>query len=85
MAYTAADPIALAKTVKDFAVQNKVLAVKGGVVEGSYFAGRAVRRDHQAGSRGRELLGKVGCLMASPLAKLLQDFASPPGPDGASC
>ena len=55
MAYTAADPIVLAKALKDFSVQNKVLVVKGGVVEGQYFAAGAIRRDRQA------LLAEANC------------------------
>ncbi len=48
MAYTADDPIKLAKTIKDFSVQNKVLTVKGGVLQGQCVRRRAVRGDHQA-------------------------------------
>ena len=49
VAYTAADPIALAKTVKEFSVQTKVMVLKGGLVEGHLFRRRALRRDRQAG------------------------------------
>ena len=36
IAYTAADPVLLAKALRDFAVQNKVLVMKGGMFKGQY-------------------------------------------------
>ncbi len=78
MAYTADDPIKLAKTIKDFAAQNKVLVVKGGVLQGQWFA--AGRFDEITKLSGRnELLGKVAALMAAPLSGFLRGLRAPLG------
>jgi large subunit ribosomal protein L10 len=76
VAYTAADPIILAKALKDFAVQNKVLVMKGGLVQGRYFP--AERFDEVAKLSSRQaLLGKIGYFMAYPLAQFLRVFQAP--------
>jgi len=76
VAYTAADPIALAKAVKEFSVQTKAMVLKGGLVEGHYFP--AARFDEVVKLSGRlELLGKIGYMMASPLVKLLRTLQAP--------
>jgi len=76
MAFTAADPVVLAKTLKDFAVQNKVLAMKGGVVQGQFCA--AGRFDEITKLASREvLLGKIAVMMAHPLTKLLRTLQAP--------
>jgi large subunit ribosomal protein L10 len=78
MAYTAEDPIRLAKTIKDFSVQNKVLAVKGGVLEGQWFG--AERFDEITKLSGRTaLLGRIGAMMAAPLSGFLRAFRAPLG------
>ncbi len=78
MAYTADDPIKLAKTIKDFAVQNKVLVVKGGVLQGQWFA--AGRFDEITKLVGRnDLLAKMAGLMAAPLSGFLRALRAPLG------
>lgn len=78
MAYTADDPIRLAKTIKDFSVQNKVLVVKGGIVQGQWFA--AERFDEITKLAGRtQLLGRIGAMMAAPLSGFLRAFRAPLG------
>jgi len=78
MAYTADDPIRLAKTIKDFSVQNKVLVVKGGVLQGQWFG--AERFDEITKLSGRTaLLGRVGAMMAAPLSGFLRAFRAPLG------
>jgi large subunit ribosomal protein L10 len=76
VAYTAADPIALARLLKDFAARNKVLAMKGGLVEGHYFPAERFDEIVKLGSR-QQLLGKVGYLMAFPLMQLLRTWQAP--------
>lgn len=76
VAYTMGDPILVAKTLKDFAVQNKVLVMKGGVVQGRAFAAERFDEISRLGSR-EALLGKVGALMASPLITLLRTLRAP--------
>jgi len=76
VAYTAADPIALARLLKDFAAQNKVLIMKGGLVEGHYFPAARFEEIVKLASR-QQLLGKVGYLMAYPLMQLLRTWQAP--------
>jgi large subunit ribosomal protein L10 len=76
VAYTAADPLALARLLKDFAAQNKVLIMKGGLVEGHYFPAARFEEIVKLASR-RQLLGKVGYLMAYPLMQLLRTWQAP--------
>jgi len=76
VAYTAADPIVLAKALKDFAAQNKVLVVKGGVVQGQFFPAERFEEITKLGSR-EALLGKIGLLMAHPLLGLLRTWQAP--------
>jgi len=76
IAFAEKDPIGLARLLKDFSAQNKVLAVKGGIVEGQFLARE--RFDEVAKMTSREeLLGKIGTLMAYPLMKLLRTFQAP--------
>ena len=78
LAYTAGDPILLAKTIKDFSTQNKVLVVKGGFLQGQPFP--AARFDEITKLVGRkELLGRVGAMMAAPLTGFLRAFRAPLG------
>jgi large subunit ribosomal protein L10 len=76
VAYTAADPLALARLLKDFAARNKVLIMKGGLVEGHYFPAARFEEIVKLASR-RQLLGKVGYLMAYPLMQLLRTWQAP--------
>jgi large subunit ribosomal protein L10 len=76
VAYTSADPIALAKTVKEFAASTKAIALKGGLVEGIYFAPERFDEIVKLASR-QVLLGKIGMMMASPLVKLLRTLQAP--------
>jgi len=76
VAYTGADPIQTAKILKDFAAQNKVLIMKGGVVQGQPFGPERFDEITRLGSR-EALLGKIGALMASPLTTLLRTMQSP--------
>jgi large subunit ribosomal protein L10 len=76
IAFTAGDPIALARTLKDFQTANKVLVLKGGLVEGIYFAPARFDEITKLASR-TELLGKVGYLMAAPLQRFLSALRAP--------
>ena len=64
VAYTNGDAVVLAKALKEFQAANKVLVLKGGVVEGALRRPRAVRRDRQApapdgsGGQGRRPDGR---------------------------
>jgi len=76
VAYTTSDPVALARILREFAAQNKVLTVKGGLVEGQYFPAARFEEIVKLASRP-QLLGKIGSLMAYPLTQLLRTMKAP--------
>jgi large subunit ribosomal protein L10 len=78
VAYTKGDAVALAKALKEFQVANKVLALKGGVVEGAYIGPE--RFDEIVRLPGRpDLLARVGGLTAAPLSGFLRCLRAPMG------
>jgi large subunit ribosomal protein L10 len=78
IAFAAKDPIPLARILKDFSNQGKVLAVKSGQVEGLALA--AGQFDEVCRMTSREdLVGKIAYLMASPLHRLMRTLQAPLG------
>ncbi len=76
IAFASENPIGLARLLKEFSAQNKVLAVKGGVVEGHFLA--VDRFDELAKLNSRnDLLARFGSLMAYPLVKMLRTLGAP--------
>ena len=78
IAFADRDPIQLAKILRDFSNQGKILAVKGGQVEGQLMPAERFDEVTRLGSR-KELLGKVGVLMANPLHRLMRTLQAPLG------
>ncbi|MGB8951760.1 MAG: 50S ribosomal protein L10 [Candidatus Aminicenantales bacterium] len=78
IAYTSEDPLALARVLKDFSTQNKVLTVKGGLIEGQLFPAERFEEITRMRSRS-ELLGKIGYLMTFPLTRWLRNMQAPLG------
>ena len=78
VAFAGREPIALAKILKDFSNQGKVLAVKGGQVEGRLMAAERFDEVTRLGSR-QEQLGKLAYLMANPLHRLMRTLQAPLG------
>jgi large subunit ribosomal protein L10 len=76
LAYTNEDPIGLAKTLRDFSAQGKILAVKGGVVEGRTLEDGQFEEICRLGTRD-DVLGKIGFLMAYPLTQFLRTLTAP--------
>ena len=76
VALAAAEPVKLARMLRDFSVQNKVMAFKGGLFEGQLLPPERFDEVCKLGSR-EELLGKVGYLMAFPLTQLLRTWQAP--------
>jgi large subunit ribosomal protein L10 len=76
LAYTSHNPIGLAKALKDFAAQNKVLAVKGGMLEGHLFASEKFEDITKLTSR-QALLGKFAYLLSYPLNRFVQTLQAP--------
>ena len=81
IAFADKDPIGLAKILKDFSNQGKILAVKGGQVEGQLMPAARFDEVTRLGSR-QELLGKIGYLMANPLHRLMRTLQAPLGQVG---
>ncbi len=78
IAFADKNPIQLAKLLRDFSNQGKVLAVKGGRVEGQLMP--AGRFDEICKLSSREdLIGRIGSLMASPLHRLMRTLQAPLG------
>ena len=76
LAYTSHNPIGLAKALKEFAAQNKVLAVKGGMLEGQLFASDKFEDITKLVSR-QALLGQFAYLMSYPLNRFVQTLQAP--------
>lgn len=76
VALAAAEPVRLARMLKEFSVQNKVMAFKGGLFEGHLLPAERFDEICRLPSR-QELLGKVGYLMAFPLTQLLRTWQAP--------
>lgn len=76
LAFPDGDPIALARFLKDFSVQNKILSVKGGILQGYVFSGDKFDEVCRLSSRA-DLLTKVAYLMVYPLVNLIQTFSAP--------
>ena len=70
------DPIGVARIIKEFSAQHKVLAVKGGMLEGQFFAGDRFEEIASLNSRD-DLLAKIGYLMAMPLIQLSTVWQAP--------
>ncbi len=76
LAFTSADPVDLAKVLNDFSARGKILAVKGGVVEGRTMDPGQFEEICRLGSR-TDVLGKIGFLMAHPLAQFMRTLTAP--------
>ena len=76
IAYTEDHPIVLAKLLKDFIAQNRILKVKGGLVEGGYLDGDRFKEISALTSK-KDLLAKLGFLMAYPLNQFLKTWQAP--------
>jgi large subunit ribosomal protein L10 len=81
VAFADKDPVGLAKLLKDFSNQGKILAVKGGRVEGQLLPAERFDEVTRLGSR-QEQLGRLGYLMAAPLYRLLRTLQAPLGQVG---
>lgn len=81
IAFAAKEPIGLAKILKDFSNQGKVLEVKAGVLEGRYLAPERFEEVCRLSSRD-ELFGRIAVMMAQPLVRMLRVLQAPLGQFG---
>lgn len=78
VAFTGGDAVLLAKALKEFQAANKVLVLKGGVVEGAFVGPERFDEIVKLPPR-MELVAKVGGLMAAPLQGFLRCLRAPMG------
>jgi len=76
IAFTDKNPIVLARLLKDFSAQNKILKVKSGIVEGDYLPEERFQEIATLTSR-LDLVAKLGYLIAYPLTQLLRSMQAP--------
>jgi large subunit ribosomal protein L10 len=76
IAFAPQDPIGLARILKDFSTEYKVLSVKAGLFEGQFLPAQRFEEIAKLTSR-EDLLAKLGFLMAYPLTKLLRTWQAP--------
>lgn len=78
IAFADKDPIRLAKILKDFSNQGKILAVKGGQVESQLMPAARFEEVCRLTSRD-DLIGRLAFMMASPLHTLMRTLQAPLG------
>ena len=78
IAWADANPLGLAKLLREFSAGGKVLAIKAGVLEGQYLSAERFDEIVKLGSR-EALLGKFSYLLAYPLTQFLRTLQAPLG------
>ena len=76
IAFAQENPLGLARLIKDFSVQHKVLSVRCGIVEGQFLEGEKFADIAKLTSKD-DLLAKLGYLMAYPLMTFLRTWQAP--------
>lgn len=76
IAYTASDPVALAKVLTDFAKDHPALTFKAGLLEGTPIGAEQVEDLARLASR-EELLSRLAFLLHAPLTRLLGALQGP--------
>ncbi|UCC41381.1 MAG: 50S ribosomal protein L10 [Candidatus Aminicenantes bacterium] len=76
IAFAPQDPLGLARILRDFSAEYKVLSVKAGMFEGQFLHAQKFEEIANLTSR-EDLLAKLGFLMSNPLIKLLKTWQAP--------
>lgn len=76
IAFASENPLQLARMLRDFSKQHKVLNFKAGLLEGQFLSKDKFEDVANLTSRD-DLLAKVGYLMAHPLIKMLRTWQAP--------
>ena len=74
--FTDENPIGLARLLKDFSLEHKILKVKAGIIEGKFLSEERFKEIANLTSR-EDLLARLGFFMAYPLTKLLKTWQAP--------
>jgi large subunit ribosomal protein L10 len=77
VAYSNDDPVALAKTLTEFAKTVPVMEFRGGLLDGSYVGAEQIREIANLPSRD-ELIAKLLFLLQSPVTRLVRTLAAIP-------
>ncbi|MDD8021384.1 MAG: 50S ribosomal protein L10 [Acidobacteriota bacterium] len=76
IALTNEDPIALAKLLKDFSQQGKVLDIKAGIIEAHYLSPEMFAEIVRLNSK-MDLIARIGYMMSYPLTQFLRTWQTP--------
>jgi large subunit ribosomal protein L10 len=76
IAFASENPLQLARMLRDFSRQHKVLRFKAGLLEGQFLPEDKFEDVANLTSRD-DLLAKIGFLMANPLIKMLRTWQAP--------
>ena len=76
IAFAQENPIGLARLIKGFSVQHKVLSVKCGIIEGQFLEEKRFAEIAKLTSKD-DLLAKLGYLLAYPLTTFLRTWQAP--------
>ena len=76
IAFASENPLQLAKMIRDFSKQHKVLKFKAGLLEGQFLPEDQFEDVANLTSR-EDLIARIGFLMANPLTKLLRTWQAP--------
>jgi len=71
LAFAKENPVGLAKIIKEFSVQHKMLVVKAALLDGQFFPGERFDEIALLPSRD-QLLAKMGYMMSYPLTQFLR-------------
>jgi len=76
LAYASENPIGLAKLIKDFSVQHKILNVKAAIVDGQFIPGERFSEIANLPSRD-QMIAKFAYLLGYPLTQLARSMKAP--------
>lgn len=76
VAFAPQNPIGLARILREFSEQHKVMHIKAGLLEGQFLPAEKFNEISRLTSRN-DLVARVGSLMASHLMKLLWTWQAP--------
>ena len=70
------DPVASAKTIRDFAKKNETLVIKGGIMDGGFVDADAVQKIASLPSR-EELIAKLLGSLQNPMSQIVRVLNGP--------
>jgi large subunit ribosomal protein L10 len=76
IAFSSENPLGLARLLKDFSAQHKVVNVKAGLLEGQFLSKDSFGDIANLTSK-EDLLAKLGFMLAFPLTKFLSSWKAP--------